>query len=392
MKNGGSFFDIFREKHPERKDAFTCWPVHNGAEEFNFGSRIDHMLASGECLHDVHGQLDHNLVACHVEECDIMTQFRRWKPGMASRWNGSWKGIKATKLEGSDHVPVFVTLKEIPDIPPHSTPSLSARYMPEIRGLQQSIVSILMKRQMTERVDVSVVASEATIEDFKEARLVGSEKRTINSCGISSIGASSSMMEATEGEASDSTHMQCIATNGHWNDRLIFEVQKKKKLKQNQQSQTSLTSFFRKVTSSSEKLANDPSIKQENICEPHENTERILIKKENAQGISKVDEEGNVKEIVSAEKKDTTTTCCHAQNEKKTTAVLEWQRIQQLMQDSIPICEGHHEPCVARVVKKPGPNFGRRFYVCARAEGPASNPETRCDFFRWAGSKSGKKK
>uniref|UniRef100_A0A7C9EMY0 Endonuclease/exonuclease/phosphatase domain-containing protein n=1 Tax=Opuntia streptacantha TaxID=393608 RepID=A0A7C9EMY0_OPUST len=139
VKNGGPFLDIFREKHPERKDAFTCWPVHNGAEEFNYGSRIDHMLASGECLHDVPGQLDHNLVACHVEECDIMTQFRRWKPGMASRWNGSWKGIKATKLEGSDHVPVFVTLKEIPNIPPHSTPSLSARYIPEIRGLQQTI-------------------------------------------------------------------------------------------------------------------------------------------------------------------------------------------------------------------------------------------------------------
>lgn len=301
---------------------------------------------------------------------------------MASRWNGSWKGIKATKLEGSDHVPVFVTLKEIPDIPPHSTPSLSARYMPEIRGLQQTIVSVLMKRQMTERVDVSVVASEATIEDFKEVRFVGSAKRTTISCSISSIEPSSSMMDATEGEASASTHMQGVATNGHRNDRLTLDVQKKKKLKQNRQSQMSLTSFFRKVTNGSENSTNDPSINQANICQPHENTK----------GISKVDEEGNVEEIVSAEKKDTITTCCPAENEKKTTAVLEWQRIQQLMQDSIPICEGHHEPCVARVVKKPGPNFGRRFYVCARAEGPASNPETRCDFFRWAGSKSLKKK
>ena len=51
----------------------------------------------------------------------------------------SWKGGRAAKLEGSDHVPVFVTLKDIPDIQLHSTPPLSARYMPEIRGSQQTI-------------------------------------------------------------------------------------------------------------------------------------------------------------------------------------------------------------------------------------------------------------
>lgn len=51
----------------------------------------------------------------------------------------SRKGGRAAKLEGSDHVPVFVTLKDIPDIQLHSTPPLSARYMPEIRGSQQTI-------------------------------------------------------------------------------------------------------------------------------------------------------------------------------------------------------------------------------------------------------------
>ncbi|PNX54469.1 DNA-(apurinic or apyrimidinic site) lyase 2-like protein, partial [Trifolium pratense] len=35
-----------------------------------------------------------------------------------------------------------------------------------------------------------------------------------------------------------------------------------------------------------------------------------------------------------------------------------------------PLCKGHKEPCIPRVVKKQGANFGRRFYVCARAEKP----------------------
>ncbi|KAH0628864.1 hypothetical protein JD844_010465 [Phrynosoma platyrhinos] len=49
-----------------------------------------------------------------------------------------------------------------------------------------------------------------------------------------------------------------------------------------------------------------------------------------------------------------------------------------------PCCKAHGEPCVLRTVKKPGPNCGRRFYVCARPLGKPSDPRARCDFFHWA--------
>ncbi|XP_060619280.2 DNA-(apurinic or apyrimidinic site) endonuclease 2 [Anolis sagrei] len=49
-----------------------------------------------------------------------------------------------------------------------------------------------------------------------------------------------------------------------------------------------------------------------------------------------------------------------------------------------PLCKAHGEPCVLRTVKKPGPNCGRRFYVCARPLGKSSDPRARCDFFLWA--------
>lgn len=52
-----------------------------------------------------------------------------------NRWKGGW----STKLEGSDHAPVYVSLMEITDIAKHDTPSLSTRYFPMIRGLQQTI-------------------------------------------------------------------------------------------------------------------------------------------------------------------------------------------------------------------------------------------------------------
>nr|XP_044996386.1 DNA-(apurinic or apyrimidinic site) endonuclease 2 isoform X2 [Jaculus jaculus] len=50
----------------------------------------------------------------------------------------------------------------------------------------------------------------------------------------------------------------------------------------------------------------------------------------------------------------------------------------------VPLCGGHREPCVMRTVKKPGPNLGRRFYMCARPQGPPSDPSSRCNFFLWS--------
>ncbi|THU55444.1 hypothetical protein C4D60_Mb11t06600 [Musa balbisiana] len=61
--------------------------------------------------------------------------------------------------------------------------------------------------------------------------------------------------------------------------------------------------------------------------------------------------------------------CFPVKRENDNFAVQEWQRIQQKMKMTIPICKGHGEPCVSRSVKREGPNRGRLFYVCARAQG-----------------------
>lgn len=52
---------------------------------------------------------------------------------------GRWKGGRSIKLEGSDHVPVCMSLEEIPNIQQHNTPSLSTRYCPQVYGCQQTI-------------------------------------------------------------------------------------------------------------------------------------------------------------------------------------------------------------------------------------------------------------
>lgn len=132
VQNGGRLLDIFRAKHPDRKGAYTCWSQSTGAEEFNYGSRIDHILSARSCLHGEEIQEGHDFVTCNVAECDILMKFQRWKPGNTPRW----KGGRSIKLEGSDHVPVYMSLVGIREVLQHSTPPLSTRYHPQVFGSQ----------------------------------------------------------------------------------------------------------------------------------------------------------------------------------------------------------------------------------------------------------------
>ncbi|KAF2241305.1 DNase I-like protein [Trematosphaeria pertusa] len=53
-----------------------------------------------------------------------------------------------------------------------------------------------------------------------------------------------------------------------------------------------------------------------------------------------------------------------------------------------PRCEGHDEPCISLITKKPGVNCGRQFWICPRPIGPSGQKETgtqwRCGTFIWA--------
>ena len=52
-----------------------------------------------------------------------------------------------------------------------------------------------------------------------------------------------------------------------------------------------------------------------------------------------------------------------------------------------PRCEGHNEPCITLLTKKPGINLGRSFWMCRRPLGPSGakekNTQWRCQTFIW---------
>ncbi|XP_073293650.1 DNA-(apurinic or apyrimidinic site) endonuclease 2 isoform X2 [Primulina huaijiensis] len=378
VRNGGPFSDAFREKHPDRREAYTCWSTSSGAEEFNFGSRIDHILIAGPCLHENQNEC-HSFVNCHVEECDISEQFKRWKPGNTPRW----KSGRNVKLEGSDHVPVYICLTGIPNIPLHNTPSLSSRYCPEVYGFQKTLVSMLERKQPAKDVSLSEGSSSMLEERLASKCCSQLMKRSLQSCsapsstltkheGLSSGNISEGFREKSSNDFNGTEELS----------KSFSTVESNKKTRKSQLSQLSLKSYFKKtvgVIDNSDSICADKKLNQAEMSSPLLEVNATLD--EGAQHDAELQSEQGT----SIQEDDSS-----QPSEKETNglALVEWQRIQQFMQTSIPLCKGHKEPCVPRVVKKPGPNIGRRFYVCARAEGPASNSEANCGFFKWATSNS----
>ncbi|CAK7334269.1 unnamed protein product [Dovyalis caffra] len=374
MQSGGIFVDVFRAKHPDRREAYTCWSSSTGAEQFNFGSRIDHILCAGPCLHQEHDLQGHSFLSCHVKECDILTEYKRWKPGDTTRWKGGW-GIK---LEGSDHAPVYMSLEEIHDIPKHSTPPLSARYLPMIHGVQQTLVTLLMKRQAATQVPSYRISSSSSDGDASGRACSQSIKSSFNDCSIfcPSTSVSCSLTEDLDGAISKTDANSKDLTNENQDrpdntmilqsqhSKLVHAEGTQKKARKSRCSQLSLRSFFQKSPNLST-VAENSTDTSPSQAEPnssyHSNDFHALDDKSsspkhcelNPSTGSQDQDEGSDGLL---------------EREKNNVALLEWQRIQQLMQNSIPVCKGHKEPCVARIVKKPGPTFGCRFFVCSRAE------------------------
>ncbi|MBA0686613.1 hypothetical protein Goari_014207 [Gossypium aridum] len=414
VESGGHFFDVFRAKNPNRREAFTCWPSNTGAEQFNYGTRIDHILCAGPCLHEEHDVEGHNLVTCHVKECAILTEYKRWKPGSATRWKGGWN----IKLEGSDHAPVYTCLREIPDVSEHSTPSLAARYLPMVHGLQQTLVSVLMRRQATKQVKSDVVSS-----SFPDESIISGGcshvKRSIANCDVNGTDISCRSLDQDSrnpilkvvGHSEDFKEEAACSTTIVFNEEYARPLPNKQTRKRARKSQQlSLRSFFQKSQNLDDGIENstdDISTSQTGVLNSNNQSQEAPVMDDHRCGTMQNDTNGisssqgqeepdrpysptqnNTNGNASSQGQEEQDGSRYLEKQKKSDALLEWQRIQQLMQNSIPLCKGHREPCVSRVVKKPGPNFGHRFYVCARAEGPSSNPEANCGYFRWASTKS----
>lgn len=239
-----------------------------------------------------------------------------------------------------------------------------------------------MKRQKAEQVKTFEVSSSFSDVDITSESCSESLKRSSQVCCISDLPSGDFLSSSTLPEGviprrdgpsisfiDDSSVKTMTASSVIRHAKSMSGMTTKKKAKQSQcsGSQLSLKSFFQKSSNLKDGVANagsDASLDQvdelKSSQDPSETSAGDDGSKDSKTAELDVSASNNDQGVVISGSS--------SQSNKNDTALVEWQRIQQLMQNSIPLCKGHSEPCVSRVAKKPGPNHGRRFYVCARAE------------------------
>uniref|UniRef100_A0A672NLS6 DNA-(apurinic or apyrimidinic site) endonuclease n=1 Tax=Sinocyclocheilus grahami TaxID=75366 RepID=A0A672NLS6_SINGR len=320
--SGGKFADSFRHFHPKRSNAFTCWSTLTGARQTNYGTRIDYIFAN--CC----------LVKSAFIGVDIMPE-----------------------VEGSDHCPVWAqlscTLQSSPKFPP-----LCTRHMPEFTGRQQKLSRFFVKVSEKDRV------SKDSEESLPGSQDTGEILENLN--------------PVVQGNSVAKKRPTCREkdTNAH-------KAKRSKQMKTESNAKGSLLAFFKpkqtplipssgnlslKLTESSQDSPGSES--DTRSCPGDVQTETSLSMVTEMETENQDEVEGELTSI------DKSKDC------KKGPCAGFWKAVLHGPPQP-PLCKSHNEPCVLRTVKKAGPNLGRQFFVCARPQGHASNPQARCNFFAW---------
>ncbi|XP_076132226.1 DNA-(apurinic or apyrimidinic site) endonuclease 2 isoform X1 [Alosa pseudoharengus] len=336
---GGKFVDTFRFFHPSRPQAFTCWNTLTGARQTNYGTRIDYIFGN------------HALVETHFVEVDIMPE-----------------------VEGSDHCPVWGHLGcEV--VPSARCPPFCTRYMPEFVGKQQKLSRFLVKMaDQKPNVVESKEAKDTTLPGSQETEEI---RENLHPLGL---GSSAGRKRGPDGIAESS------APKG-----------KKSKVAKATPAkpQGSLLAFFKpkgptaehkpKISTELTGRSKDTAAENSN-SHVGRNSDSPLVSGPNMNNPSGkgVSDQNSTVEVSGQEPDEGGAAPPVEGGASKKEACLPsfWKAVLRGPPQPPP-CKVHNEPCVLRTVKKAGPTMGRQFFVCARPQGHASNPQARCNFFAW---------
>ena len=112
---GAQFIDAFRHRHPDRKEAFTCWNTKLNCRSTNYGTRIDYVFVD-------------RALSESLSECEIHPD-----------------------VEDSDHCPVSAELS-VTLLPSQKCPQYCTKNFPEFSGRQQKVSQFFVKRSSDEKV------------------------------------------------------------------------------------------------------------------------------------------------------------------------------------------------------------------------------------------------
>lgn len=311
-----------------QEGAFTCWCTLTNARATNYGRRLDYIFADKELA-----------TKCVTDAC-IMQD-----------------------TEGSDHCPITIELN-CKCLPAKVCPPMCTKFMPEFSGKQQKLSTFFSK--LTKESDIPPASCE--------------------NCMKNENGCVDSMTEKG-GNHSDIEKYLKRPERSKSSQQPLKRQKTEMKTSTSRGKQASLMSFFNKPTESKkltvkvEQNINSKTFETMETCSRYFGSNSETNSGHSPIGDAKDKRINSVVDDVSKGLQANTVV-----NESTSQAANAWKNLLGGL-GPIPLCKGHNEPCVLRMVKKPGPNKGKQFYTCARGEGLKSNPDARCEFFKWVTKK-----
>ena len=410
-------WDICRAFHPDRKGMFTCWEQKVNARPGNCGARIDYVL-------------------CSLTMKDWFSD-SNIQEGLMVRLARLVVVSKLTEPQGSDHCPVYAVLKDsifmdgverdLRDVmnPPgmfldgerqreYSTTSdplpSSGKLIPEFFG-RRSIRDMFARKpslQQSERHDISIKTAEissltaiqgsATTDMFCPINGTTEEPCdsavTMTSRSPFAAGRKRSA-PATTGNRSKKRDKSGPANpvppvtgkgqqslKGFFKPSATFDSNVISAIQGRDWSQTSLDddTVGRASRPATEVVETRPTpdapIEAVSLDSATHTPRKVIVRQITGQSASANHSPTGGHETVIQPQESV-----HDPIESKDS----WSKL--FTKPTAPRCEGHHEPCISLLTKKPGMNMGRSFWMCPRPLGPSGakekNTQWRCQTFIW---------
>ncbi|KAK6353338.1 Class II abasic (AP) endonuclease [Orbilia brochopaga] len=387
---GAVMVDVVRQFFPDRAAMYTHWETKINARPGNYGSRIDYIIASSS----MKSWFDAADIQNGLHGSDHCPVYAVLKPEI------ELDGEKKTLLDLVNPPGVFQDGERKTESPP--PPRMSARLIPQFSGRRS--IKEMFQTKTTTRAVASTTKSGPT---SSTQTLSTSNSRSDKAQGIAFL-----ENHPTSGQASQTAppasglkhHLENSSDGGGGGGMLeitdrspsIEPSLKKAKIttgmssKRNTSnagssigggSQKSLKTFFQAKTP--KPIANPPEDKLDHAAE------QLSAKNGSQLTVTSADppNPGPVEESDSLPKEEKFIDPFQSRDS--------WNKL--FTKRPAPLCEGHGEPAKMMQTKKPGVNYGRSFWMCARPVGPAGpkergaravpNDQWRCTFFKWCSEK-----
>lgn len=394
--------DCFRRLHPERKKAFTCWNTKTGARENNYGTRIDYIIASVAFA-------DRYLVACDImpdffgsDHCPVRATFViPFSPVLQGpALDGNRSGVCESSSMEIGHA------YQWPEHPPECSCFFSeltakqeklATYF-AIRGTKKA--SLTVKRAQGNAVVKKGKARDnqrmSTLFCVDGRKGVGSQntpslQATASSNRAERHGAQSNNMKVVGRKSIRNTSAVGVSSNTARQSKLNFGATGDLSVRKGDSEVTSAGSVLdttKPTIGTGRGTTMDPDDKRGSFEEV--SATPLMLQPSGSENESSQDNEkiriGGAYPIEGLENRGSSSSSTSTSSSNNTTkgdsSSEAWKAIFG-QKKATPPCQ-HGERSIQRTVLKPGPNYNRRFYTCARSAGDwPVDRNAHCNFFQW---------